>query len=192
MKRNSMLKIMLLVTVAMVCFSGCGSKGKEETAAKETTIVVATEETIKETESETETESVETVAQTTESTFDQVVFDVQAKLQAAEKQASELEIKLSEDTSLTQTDLNMLSNELYMVWDDLLNEMWSVLNDALDEQTMDKLLEEQLEWIDYKEAISKKAGEEFSGGSMASMASSQRAAELTRERVYALAVYLGY
>ena len=108
-----------------------------------------------------------------------------------QKESATLEKKLAEDASLTQVDMNELSNEIYTVWDDVLNEIWGILKDTQDDKTMNTLLEEQREWIDYKEAEAKKAGEEFAGGSMEAMAVDQKAAELTQIRVYELAAYLG-
>ena len=113
-------------------------------------------------------------------------------LTEAEEKASALQKKLTEDSSLKQSDMNVLSNDIYLIWDDLLNELWAVLKDALDEKTMNALLEEQRAWITMKEAEVIKAGEAFAGGSMAPLVSNQKGAELTRIRVYELAEYLGF
>lgn len=125
-------------------------------------------------------------------TVNSIAIDVQGMLETAEEEASALHKKLSEDPSLKQSDMNELSHEIYLIWDDLLNELWAVLKESLDEKTMHNLLEEQREWITMKEAEAKKAAEAFSGGSMAPFASNQKAAELTKERVYELADYLGF
>lgn len=119
-------------------------------------------------------------------------FDMQFALDEAEEQMTVLEKALYEDSSLTQADMNDLSNEMYVVWDDLLNEMWKVLKESLNEETMEALLEEQRAWIAEKEAEVKQAGEEAGGGSLAIMVTNQRAAKITRERVYELAAYFGY
>ncbi|MBQ3567767.1 MAG: DUF1311 domain-containing protein [Anaerotignum sp.] len=120
----------------------------------------------------------------------QTGYDVQAVLDEAETAASAIEKSLMEDASLTQMDMNDLSLELYQTWDGVLNDIWSELKVTLDEETMDDLLQEQREWIAEKETAAKQAGDEFAGGSMAPLAANQKAAELTRERVYELAPYL--
>ena len=117
-------------------------------------------------------------------------FNLSDLLVSAEEHAADLQKKLTEDSSLTQTDMNQISLEIYKTWDDLLNDLWAVLNDTLDESTMNRLLEEQRAWINTKEDEVKKAGEAFAGGSMAPLVSNQKAAELTKSRVYELATYL--
>ena len=102
------------------------------------------------------------------------------------------EKKLLEDASLTQMDMNTLASEMYQVWDDLLNELWGILKETLDEDVMEDLLQEQRAWITNKEAEVKQAGDAVSGGSMAPLVANQKAAEITKERVYELAAYLGY
>ena len=117
-------------------------------------------------------------------------YDVTAALSQAEQNAAALEQKLLEDASLTQMDMNNLSYEIYMVWDGVLNELWQAMNDTFDEATMDNYLNEQMAWIATKESEVQIAGEAYAGGSMAAMASNQKAAELTKTRVYELASYL--
>lgn len=136
-------------------------------------------------------EMIRTAKEKTE-TVNSIAIAVQGMLEAAEEEASALHKKLTEDPSLKQSDMNELSHEIYQIWDDLLNELWAIMKDTLDEKTMHNLLEEQREWITMKEAEAKKTGEAFSGGSMAPFASNQKAAELTKERVYELADYLGF
>ncbi len=129
---------------------------------------------------------------TEQKTEEQANFDIQTMLEEAETQSTDLEKKLYEDTSLTQADMNVISYEIYMVWDELLNEVWTLLKQKLDEKTMDALLDEQRVWITEKEAEVKRVGEEAGGGSIAGLLCNQRAAQLTRTRVYELANYLGY
>ena len=206
MKRNVNGKIVILLTTAALCFAGCSIKGDKESITTETTIkTTESTETVNGTESTMTSETTETAAQdsssqeqvsTAESSESSVVeiqsgIDVKSKLEEAEQNASVLQQKLTQDASLTQKDMNDLSYEIYMVWDDLLNELWGILKENLDQEVMDKLLQEQRGWISQKEAEVKLAGEKYAGGSIALLVSNQKAAELTKERVYELAVYLG-
>lgn len=168
MKRKINRKFVTMFVIASLCLGGCG--------------------TIK-TEQQNTTESSETVETTTESTV-KIEVDVDGMLEAAEQEAAVLEKKLSEDASLKQSDMNILSSEIYVIWDDLLNELWGILKENLDQETMDKLLQEQRAWIVDKEAAVKEAGAQFAGGSMAPLAANQKAAELTKARVQVLAEYL--
>ena len=76
------------------------------------------------------------------------------------------------------------------MWDSDLNAIWRELKVFLDDESFDKLLQEQREWIATKEAEVKEAGAEFEGGSMQPMVMNQKAAELTKIRVYELLEYL--
>lgn len=105
----------------------------------------------------------------------------------AEESAEELEKKLQEAT--TQLDMNTISGELFQTWDDTLNIVWKLLEAELDSADMEKLRTEEREWITWKDAEVDAAGQRTAGGSAQSMDRYQKAAELTRERVYQLAEY---
>lgn len=105
----------------------------------------------------------------------------------AEERDAELETQLQSAT--TQTDMNLINEELFQTWDDTLNIIWKLLAAELDEETMTALKTEEKNWIDFKEAEVEAAGQEFEGGSMQPMIRAMKAAELTKERVYELAKY---
>lgn len=197
-------KITIIITMAAMCLTGCAEDGAVQ---KEDTInqgdvpgMVKVESTTQDSkEEEADKTSQEAIVQNQESAEDiaedsdiQADFDVQNVLEEAESEASALQKKLLEDPSLTQADMNDLSHEIYQVWDGVLNDFWKSLKSALDENTWNSLLEEQRTWITEKEAEVKLAGEEVGGGSMAPLVADQRAAKLTRARVYELASYLGF
>lgn len=108
------------------------------------------------------------------------------KLTELESQEEALRTRLETDGNLTQADMNDLAMEIYDLWDGRLNELWGELKDTLDAETMAALTQEQLQWINDKEAAARAAGEEAGGGSLASMLSILKAAEITKERVYVL------
>ncbi len=99
---------------------------------------------------------------------------------------TKIEADILNDASLTQTELNEKSQELYLWWDSALNRLWNVLKQVLDEETMRVLTEEELEWIDLKEAAVTDAGRKYEGGSVQPLVMNMKAAELTKERVYEL------
>lgn len=204
-------KIAIIITMAAMCLSGCAEDGavlEEETINQsdvpgmvkvESTVQDSKEEESESTSQEEVNTSLETIVQNQESSEEiandsdiQVDFDVQNVLEEAESEASALQKKLLEDPSLTQADMNTLSSEIYQVWDGVLNDLWKTLKSTLDENTWNSLLEEQRVWITEKEAEVKQAGEEVGGGSLAPLVTNQRAAKLTRARVYELASYLGF
>ena len=117
-------------------------------------------------------------------------YDFQAELKKVEDEVAALEKRLQEDGSLTQADLNELSGEIYKLWDDLLNDMWEAMEAELNGDTMDTLTQDQQEWITGKDAEVKKAGESYAGGSISALIMNEKAAEMTKARVYELAPYL--
>lgn len=113
----------------------------------------------------------------------------EASLSSAKKQAEELEHSL-EAGDLCQSDMNDIANQLYTVWDESLNYIWSLLKDNLSEAEMNTLLTEQRAWISEKEKAAKDAGAEFEGGSMQPFIENTTAADYSRKRAYELADYL--
>ena len=181
-------KLVILLSLAVICLSACTTtKPLEPTGGeKQSTAEETTEET---TLVETETQG--TIEPDTTEAQKPIEYDIEARLNKAEADAAALEKKWMEDASIKQTDMNRLSGQVYQVWDDVLNELWQVLKENLDDSTMDMLLQEQRTWITNKEDEVKKAAATFNGGSMAAFAANQKAAELTKTRVYELASYLG-
>lgn len=115
---------------------------------------------------------------------------IRHRLTYMEEQSDALEREIQENASLTQADLNVKSQELYDMWDSMLNEVWETLKQTQDAETMEKLNVQEREWIAWKERQIREAGEEFEGGSLQPMVCAQKAAELTRERVYELIAVL--
>ena len=102
-----------------------------------------------------------------------------------EEQAALLEASLRNDP-LSQMELTEKTNELYILWDSVLNTTWQDLKKLLDEDTMAVLTVEEREWIKAKEKAVADAGAEFAGGSMQAMVMDDKAAEMTKARVYEL------
>lgn len=199
-----------MMVVLSVCLCACASKEESQMqgtgepeemteilSAEEADEMASSEEALEESAKEPAEEPAEEPAgsegaDTESEQTEDAGFDVHKVLEDAEEASGALEKKLFEDPSLNQAEMNTLSYEMYVVWDDVLNELWQVLKDTLDEEEMEKLLEEQRTWIADKEEEVKKAAEGVGGGSLAPLVANQRAAELTKTRVYELAAYLGY
>ena len=107
----------------------------------------------------------------------------------------ELAVSLEETLmheNLNQVELNELSYQIFELWDAVLNEEWSVLKQLLEEDTMNDLLKDQREWIKYKENVVQDVVTETGGGSITPLLANQRAADLTKFRVYELLDYVTY
>lgn len=114
---------------------------------------------------------------------------IDSELEALEAKAAEIETQL-DSGMLSQSELNQLSGELYVLWDDELNSMWQRIREKLPKEEMDRLTAEELAWIEEKETSVAEAGAEFEGGSMQPFIENSTAANLTKSRVYELADYL--
>ena len=188
MKREMNGKLAMIVAAAMLCMTGCGMESPIQDDS-----VIGSESLPGMVKVEEEsTVQVSQVEDSFENSVNQVEYDVHQTLEEAEKEVAALQKKLMEDPTLTQADMNTLSMEIYQVWDGVLNDLWKALKSTMEEGAMEKLLQEQRLWITEKEAEVKEAGEAVGGGSMAPMVADQRAAKLTRERVYELASHLGF
>lgn len=124
-----------------------------------------------------------------EETENTVSVDIDEELADIEEQAAVLEEALYSN-ELTQIELNQTSAELYKLWDDELNAIWVRLKDSLDEETMETIRTEQREWIAAKESAVEEEGAEYGMGTMRALVENDKAAELTKERVYELAELL--
>lgn len=187
----------MFLSLSMFCLVACGTKDNVENTEDENNndIIVNEEKEEQNQQEDSDSDSQETgendtSVQDTDTSDTTLSYDIKSELSRVENEVEILEKKLYEDETLKQSDMNDLSYDIYVLWDDLLNDMWKVIKENLDEESMDELLKEQREWIDEKEKAVKEAGNEYAGGSMAPLVSNQKAAELTKERVYELVPYL--
>ena len=118
-----------------------------------------------------------------------VDIDIDTELSKVEAEVAQLEEKLEKE-AFTQIDMNEISYEIYKVWDDELNSVWKKLEKVLTEDEIARLSVEQKQWIEDKEKAVEEAGAEYEGGSLRPCIENDKAAELTKKRVYELAEYL--
>lgn len=90
----------------------------------------------------------------------------------------------------SQMELNELAHQKYLVWDNVLNDMWTYLKITLPADQMKALTQEEVNWIHEKEAKAKAAAAYCQGGSMYPMVYDLEAAELTRQRAYVIVNYV--
>lgn len=123
-----------------------------------------------------------------EPAYGQLLEDVQIIIANAEAEALTHETNLS--NAVTQADMNVHSHELYMTWDDAINEIWALFDETLDRDLFYDIQAEQIAWITEKETELQKIREEYQGGSITALACNTRAAEMTKERIYELLAYI--
>ena len=157
-----------------ILLTGCSAKNKDITTSEPPVSTAATT-------ASTETLPTETAIQES---------PVPLRLAEAEALHTRLQDRLTSDTALTQADMNDLAGQQYVLWDNLLNELWSELTPTLPQEQMQQLLQEERAWIRWKEHSIALASNYYDGGSLSILAANSRAAKLTRDRVYELAEIL--
>lgn len=157
-----------------ILLTGCSAKSKDITTSEPPVSTAATT-------ASTEAFPAETAIQES---------PVPLRLAEAEALHTRLQDRLTSDTALTQADMNDLAGQQYVLWDNLLNELWSELTPTLPQEQMQQLLQEERAWIRWKEHSIALASNYYDGGSLSILAANSRAAKLTRDRVYELAEIL--
>ncbi len=90
------------------------------------------------------------------------------------------------EAGTTMLELEEQESERYKKWDLELNEIYGVLKEQFSKEQMDKLREEQRNWIKQRDEAAKEASLKYKGGSHESLEYVATQATLTRERCYAL------
>lgn len=104
------------------------------------------------------------------------------KLNAIEKEAIEIR-KSDEDTTL---GMIKSEEEILSKWDQVLNEIYQVLERQLTKSEMEQLRVEQRKWIEFRDKIAKEAAKNYEGGTMESLEYIASKAGTTKERSYEL------
>lgn len=82
--------------------------------------------------------------------------------------------------------LKDVAHKQYEAWDDLLNEIYGVLEKQLSAEEMSQLREEQRDWITHRDETAKEASLEYEGGTMEQLEYVTVLANETKERCYEL------
>ena len=92
------------------------------------------------------------------------------------------------ESALTQGEMNIASQWLYVIWDTELNNLWSRYSSLADQDTKEMVLEEQRNWIAMKEEVTLIIlGSQEENGSMYPMLVNSLWEENTKNRAYFIA-----
>lgn len=88
----------------------------------------------------------------------------------------------------TQREMNISSGWFFVIWDTELNNLWSRFSNSADQQTKEKILAEQRNWIAMKEEVTLlNLGDSEENGSMYPLLQNSFLEEITKNRAYVLA-----
>lgn len=191
--RKKLLMLILFLSFSMI---GCGSvkqsKVEEKKSDKEEAEVAKEDKVKDEVETEEAEEPFDPWKDYTLEIKDAVI-EVVGNAGSLDEEMKGIE-KLEEkyytkplEGEYSQTELNQISQWLYVVWDTEINNLWSRMSDELDPETKAAVLKEQRNWIALKEVGLAEALSDYEGGSIYSMLQSQELGKTTRTRVYYMA-----
>jgi len=175
MKCSNCKKVICIVVTFALFLIGCsnGSSEKEVETNKDEKVVSSSMEA----ETTTETSNDNTNTYSTKQLYLEKLSDLEDSLNAS--------LKEKYDSGITQQIVEAASEE-FEKWDDMINEVWSELKGQLAEEDMDKLTEEQINWIKSRDEKSEAAANEVKGGTMEPLSRVTSLAISTKERCYEL------
>lgn len=92
------------------------------------------------------------------------------------------------EAAQTQGEMNISSRWFFVIWDTELNNLWSRFSNSADEQTKEKILAEQRNWIAMKEEVTLlNLGSSEENGSMYPLLQNSFLEDITKNRAYVLA-----
>ncbi|MBQ6807278.1 MAG: DUF1311 domain-containing protein [Lachnospiraceae bacterium] len=95
---------------------------------------------------------------------------------------------LLSESAQTQGEMNVASQWFYVIWDTELNNLWSRFSDLADQDTKEKVLEEQRNWIAMKDEVTLMTlGSREENGSMYPLLVNSLWEEKTKNRAYFIA-----
>lgn len=92
------------------------------------------------------------------------------------------------EAAQTQVEMNASSRWFFVIWDTELNNLWSRFSNSADQQTKEKILAEQRNWIAMTEEVTLLSlGSSEENGSMYPLLQNSFLEEITKNRAYVLA-----
>ncbi|MGD6774668.1 lysozyme inhibitor LprI family protein [Sutcliffiella horikoshii] len=195
MQKNKQL-CTAIMTVGMLLMTACGSSSDEAGAIQNSNINSSNEVTAEkgnnndnaETDINEKNESNE-IEDT--STNEPAEEKEKESTSLKEKYRQELDDTKKEAEGLEATDsstyaLKKVENDRWELWDELLNEIYGVLEEQLSAEEMSQLREEQRNWIKFRDDSALEASLKFKGGTQEHLEYVAVLANLTEKRCYEL------
>lgn len=182
-------KILCVVGMSVFLLVGCsnGNTDKEVQGNKDKEI--ATEkgnETINEDNTSKENET--TIKdETKEKDEDKTItLNKQEYLDKMNTLDEKLKVKLKDKLAGSTIEMREAESEIYIAWDEMLNEVYSEIISTLSEEEKDKLILEEKNWIEERDKKADDAAKEVEGGTMEPLVRTSSLEVSTKERCYEL------
>ncbi|UOQ49774.1 DUF1311 domain-containing protein [Gracilibacillus caseinilyticus] len=204
MKKNSKTLLSIFILVCLVMLAACdhssaksdndGNSQSDNSSDEEINNVSKEDSTETVSDEETDTNNLET-----EKTSDQLSEEEEEEQTPAADTTSDLKEtylnRLNETNEKTESmeaedsstyALKDVAHKQYKAWDDLLNEIYGVLEEQLAAEEMTQLREAQRDWITYRDETAKEASLKYEGGTMEQLEYVTVLADVTKDRCYEL------
>ena len=133
-------RLILALGLTIALAAGCGQEMQEPEQAD--TEAAAEQEELVQEELVQEEPVQERLEQEEEAELEAWMQQIKDEIESAEAEADRLDEKIGSMDLATQMDLNQTSFEIYTVWDDVLNTIWGILKENMEEVSMEQLTEE--------------------------------------------------
>lgn len=186
-----MKKIIYMITLILIvglCV-GCGKEETESSQVEEQSNATSTENSDIELKEELDIDFTYDYSADIKADVDYVVsgsVSLQKELENIEKIIKKY-TTLAESAQ-TQSEMNISSKWFMVIWDTELNNLWSRFSNSADQQTKERILAEQRNWISMKEEVTLlNLGSSEENGSMYPLLRNSFLEEITKDRAYVLA-----
>ncbi len=204
MNKKKRVTILACAIFTTLCIVSCGQlKDDEFTKNQQESDINAESSSVNKQESSTQmvenTDSEMTSEESIDFTYD-YTEDIKADVDYVVSNSSSLQEELKSinkiiqkytlqvESALTQGEMNVASQWLYVIWDTELNNLWSRFSNLADQDTKEKVLEEQRNWIAMKEEVTLMClGSQEENGSMYPLLVNSLWEEKTKNRAYFIA-----
>ncbi len=204
MEKNKKIMLAIVMFVFMLVLAACGSSSDKSNDAVdgESKKNVSSEEN---TDNTSNTDPTNDASNTTENTQTENTEEDAANYttpeentpttDAVESLKDEFSLKLQDAKNraeaLEATDsstyaLKKVENDRWEIWDNLLNEIYGVLQEQLSPEEMEQLREEQRSWLTYRDDTALEASNKYKGGTQEHLEYVAVLANVTEERCYEL------
>ncbi|MFS0820418.1 lysozyme inhibitor LprI family protein [Bacillus sp. 1P02SD] len=189
------MKKLVLLTILFVLLAACGKPDKETSSQPEEPVksVVNEADSGKPSEKADAEESKETNVSDESADAESPDTSVEGSSENSalkeqylnELAAIEEEIE-NKPEGETQIEMEDIAAGIYEIWDGELNKIWKELEKQLPTEKMDKLREDQRQWIKEKYRIASEEAAQYEGGTMEPLVKVNTQARVTKERCYEL------
>ncbi|MDR3594215.1 lysozyme inhibitor LprI family protein [Clostridium sp.] len=184
--KNKKIALLMVISLSMIILAACTKDTKKiqdsintvDNTSRADSSVSTNETTANKNIQETNTTNIVTKIEGRREEF-------LGRLDSIQKQLDDLPEKKDSDAGITNA-MRSYYGESYDMYDEALNEIYSLLKEKLSQDTMKNLQTEEIKWIAQKEETANKEASQYKGGTFELVAYNMSLYESTKNRCYEL------